>query len=328
MGPLLTWSPEAPHNGTVDDEEILACVAEALGLLPVGGSIEPLGGKQGLFVCRVTLPGSQPLIFKAVRESCRLELRLSAWLSQAIPYAAPAVLYAADDDQRGYYWLVMHDEGPSRLSDDPTISAYAAAASLLGSMQVDSLSRLADLREIGVPEMDAARWEETSLSLLAALDSDELGRIPDRGSLERSLWRVGEMASDAGMLPMALIHGDLHAGNIAANAKGEIRILDWGSAYIGSAFLGLSELLWPAARYARRLGDLGPVRKAYTDQWIPVVGKPGRLGAAVSACDALSRLSLLQESVRRPDRFGDFGAATVASQFVDLCRNWERARTC
>jgi hypothetical protein len=312
----------------VDDEEILACVAEVLGLEPEGGTVTPLGGKQGLFVCRVTLPGSPALIFKAVRESCRQELRLSAWLSEAVPYAVPNVLHSAEDVRRGYYWLVMRDEGPCRLSDRPAIQTYARAAETLARVQIDMMAAVPALRELGLREMDATSWEEMSLSLLSTMEGGNLRVVCEGSVLTDSLWKVGDMAKDASMIPASLIHGDLHSGNILVDSDDRVRLLDWGSSYIGAAHLGLAELLWPASRFGKQLGDLGPVRKAYTDQWVPILGKPGRLAAATSACEALSQLSLLHESLRRPERFGEFGAASVARQFVESYRHWERARAC
>lgn len=312
----------------MDDEEILACVAEALGIQPDGGRVFPLEGRQGLLVSRVTLPGAPSCIFKAVRESCRKELHLASWLSRITPYAVPAVIHIEDDRKRGFYWLMMEDEGDERLCDRPSIQDYARAAGLLARMQVDMLTSLDELNAMGVRTIDTQGWEEIALALLTALDEGRLRFVVEHRGFMEGLWRVGEMASDAAAVPYSLIHGDLHAGNITVSSGGEVRLLDWGSAYVGAAFLGLSELLWPAQRFARRLGDFGPIRKAYLDPWVPLLGKPGRLTHAIAACDALARLSVVQEALRCPERFGDFGAASSANHFVEAGRQWERARTC
>ena len=134
------------------------------------------------------------------------------------------------------------------------------------------------------------------------------------------------MAADASIVPASLVHGDLHGDNIALDGEGTPRLIDWGSAYIGSAFLGLAELLWPLERLSQRANDLGHIRKAYLDLWTPILGKPGRLAPAIAACEALTKMSLVQEARRHPDRFGEYGAATMANHYVEACRRWERSR--
>lgn len=310
------------------DDEILHCVAEALGIPADGGSVTPLGGHQGLIVCRVCLPGAPSCIFKAVRESARSELRLSAWLARAVPGTVPAVLRAEEDVHRGLYWLIMQDEGEARLADRPTQRGYVNAARTLARLQIETLELLIEGTAPDLRTVDPPAWEEMALSLLAFVEERRIGPGVDTASLSAALWRAEELAAHTSVLPMALIHGDLHAGNIVAQDDGSVRLLDWGSAYVGAAFLGLAELLWPAERYIRRIGDLGPIRKAYLDCWVPLLGKPGRLANAVAACESLARMSLIQEALRRPDRFGPFGAVTMANHFVEACRRWERTTAC
>lgn len=310
----------------MDDDEILSCVAEALGISPNGGEIAPLAGKQGLIVCRVTLCGARPVVFKAVKDSGRLELRLSHWLSTVAPYAVAEVLHANEDERRGYYWIILADQGADRLGDRPGLAGYASAASTLARLQIDLMERLDEAAALGVRRVDTRDWVEMALALLGHLDAGEIRGLPCPEALSAALWRSEEMAVAAAILPMSLIHGDLHADNVAIQPDGTVRLLDWGSSYIGQAFLGLSELLWPAERHARQIGSLSSVRKAYLDPWGRIVGKPGRLAGALASCDALARLSVLQEAVRRPERFGLFGAATAANHFIESVKLWERAR--
>jgi len=312
----------------MEDEEILSLVADSLGAKTSVGTVTPLTGKQGLLVCRVQISGSRSAIFKAVRESHKGEVAIAERLAKLLPGTVPAVIRAALDEQRGLYWLVLEDEGPVRLSDQPTIAGYAQAAQRLAEVQIASLASIDELSELGVRIIDMQGWEEMSLGLLAAIDNRSLVALTDPSALSQTLWKVSEIAADAGALPESIVHGDLHAWNIAVRGDGSVRLLDWCSAFIGSAFLGLSELLLPAECHHRTLGDMGHVRKAYLDAWAPIVGKPGRLATAIAACDALARLSLLQEARRSQDRFGEYGAARAANRLMQATRQWERTRAC
>jgi hypothetical protein len=314
----------------VNDEEVAACVAAAIGQ-PVGEArVEPLGGKQGLLVCRVVVPGAGSYIFKVVRASGRRELALTASLSQAAPGTVPSVLACEEDTRRGLYWLVTQDVGPRRMADAPAIEGYMASAQALARIQMQTLEHTESFRQMGVPCVGPPQWEEIALRVLEAAGLSENPVLrAQQADLERAVWTTSDIARDTVTLPMALIHGDLHAGNIALadGAPVTVCLLDWGSAYLGAALLGLEELLWPAARYLRSQEDLNRVRAAYFREWTPVLGKPGRLERASAACRALVHLELLEEGLRRPAGLGiqdDFGFAAALRKYLEAWRAWER----
>jgi aminoglycoside phosphotransferase (APT) family kinase protein len=309
----------------VDDEEIAACVAEAVGGAPHGASVHVLSGKQGLIVARVNLPLAGSFVFKAVKESSRRELALTEFVSRFAPAASPRVLAVRDDVRRALYWLVMEDVGDRRLADAPTVEAYAEAARSLANLQLVSLDTLADLHAMGVPVVDPGIWEEIALRTLdrAATCGSAVVRS-EMPYLEAAAWDVTDVAADTLTVPLALVHGDIHAGNIVLSADGAcVKILDWGSAYVGAAFLGLEELLWPAARHLGAHTDVGPVRAAYLRAWEPLLGRPGHLERAVAACRVLVRLELVDEALRRPAHYDEFAVATTVQRLAEAWRTWK-----
>jgi aminoglycoside phosphotransferase (APT) family kinase protein len=308
----------------VEDEEIAACVAGAVGSSPDGAQLEVLGGKQGLIVSRVTLLSGGSFVFKAVRESARRELALTEALARIAPAVSPRVIAFKEDAERRLYWLVMEDVGPRRLSDAPAVEGYIAAAHALASLQQASMEALPKLSDLGVPEVSQQTWEEIALRVLDR--GTESGSAVVRSEftrLEQAVWDVPDIAGDTIANPPALVHGDLHAGNIVLTADDpSVRILDWGSAYIGAAFLALEELLWPAARHVRP-ADLSPARAAYLRVWEPLLGKPGRLERAVEACRTLVRLELVDEYLRRPEQYDEYVVAAGMRKLTEAWHSWK-----
>lgn len=311
----------------MDDEEIAACVAAALGCTTAGLEIETLGGRQGLLVCRVRVPGAGSFVFKAVRESGRRELALTALLAQHVPGAVPPVLAYEEDVRRGYYWLVTHDMGARRLADAPSVEGYVATAQTLAQIQLAVLDETEALRSLGVPCVGPSEWEEIALKALEAAQESGGALLQDGLSeLERIVWATTDIARDTLTLPPALVHGDLHGGNVAlldGSPSVGVCLLDWGSAYVGAALLALEELLWPAVRWLRAAEEIDRVRTAYFRAMASLLGKPGRLERAFAACQTLVRLERLYESLRR-DEQDEFASAATLRRLLDAWRHWER----
>lgn len=314
----------------MDDDEIASYVSAVVGGVSQGAQVEPLGGRQGLIVCRVRIAGKGSFIFKAVRESLRRELALTARLSKEVPGTVPQVLAYEEDERRELYWLVESDMGARRLSDAPTVEWYCETAESLARVQQALLLESHDLSAMGVPTTETGFWEDVGLRALEEIAQSRGSLL--RGlydTLEAVIWSVDDLALDASVLPVALIHGDLHPGNVALLSEHPPRVclLDWGSAYLGPAFLALEEMLFPAARYLKPGEGFNRVRSAYLRSWTSMLGKPGRLERATLACQTLVRLMMLEESLRRcmPESNSDlFVCAAVLQRLHESWQQWQR----
>jgi hypothetical protein len=311
----------------VGDDEIVFCAAEACGRSAKAATVEPMTGKQGLIVCRVRFVDDFTCIFKAVREVRKHEIAISLLLCKIAVDMVPWVLGSDEDVSRGLYWFVMEDLGTVRLADRPSTYLYARAGHDLASLQMASMEHADCLAKCGVPQVSIGRWEEIALHLLeTALQCSKRSAIMDFSTLEEVVWNVSRLARDAEALPLTLIHGDLHAANISIGVCGEsVKLMDWGSSYMGSAFLALEELLWPAARHLKTSVDIDQVRTAYLRAWAPILGKPGHLQTPLAACRALVRMELLLEALRPTTVEDTFAIAATFNRMVEAYRDWKKS---
>ncbi len=311
----------------MDDTQIACYVADAVGCSAEGLCIERLRGAQGLLICRVRTRDSRSYVFKVVPASRRREIALTARLAALSPATTVGVVASEEDERREVYWLVMRDLGVMRLADRPSGEGFTSAAESLARLQLETLTEAAALRDLGVREVGVSDWEEIALLTLESAERADLAGLVPLRELEAGVWNVTRIAIDAAALPSALVHGDLHAGNIAI-CGGEIRLLDWGSAYIGPAFLALEELLLPAANHLKRACDLDRVSAAYMRAWTPQLGRPGRLDRPRLACRTLVRLQVLSAAIKA-DRLGPppdpYIAATAFRRFHEACSAWSKA---
>lgn len=315
----------------MDDEEIIACVAAAVNSSGAGARLETLSGRQGLLVCRVVLQDGVSYVFKAVKEGTRRELSLTALLAELVPGLVPGVIAYEEDTRRGLFWLIMTDVGSRRLADDPRIENYMSAARLLAQLQMALLERAEAVSALGVPVVTPTRWEEIALRVLESFNLDLGACMPllrrAEAEIEAIAWETTELVKATLSLPLVLVHGDLHAGNVALLPAAEsdvtsLCLLDWGSAYMGAAFLGLEELLLPASRHLRSQEAESRVRAAYLREWTPVLGKPGLQERALLASRILVRLELLDEQLRRVCTEDPFAVAAAGQRLVEAWRGW------
>jgi hypothetical protein len=309
----------------MDDEDIIAYAEYALGYPLTDVQIIPLSGKQGLFVCR--LKAQQGCyIFKAVTRANQRELELSAVLADISPDQVPEVYHYEADKARNLFWLLTRDAGSKRLSDAPAIENYLQAARSLAQLQKAGAENLAALIKIGVPCMQSAQWEEMALRILDELKELQNpmmhSAVPD---IENILWSVDLLVRDTESLPLSIIHGDLHAKNIAIRSEEDrgICLLDWGTAYLAPILLGIEELLWPAARYFSKEEEILRIQSAYFRELSSFLGKPSHLTRAAFACRFLVRMALAEQSLTfSMDTYRDQDYLII-SAFRNLLRAWQ-----
>jgi len=222
-------------------------------------AIEPLKSWCISTVLRVHTT-TRPMFFKA---SLDLPLFVNegvvmAGLAQLYPDCIPAPL-AVNATQR---WMLLEDLGGSIGRDAPfeqQVNLFQAMAHL----QIDSSRRIDSLLQIGcidrrIPwlqsHLDALMADEITLSLLEGAE---------RKALVRALPRLQSLLDELDSLPIppALLHGDLHTGNVVIQ-DGKIRLFDWTDAAISHPFFDL-DIIFTMENTARRK----TLEDAYLSAW-------------------------------------------------------------
>lgn len=180
---------------------------------------------------------SHPVFFKA-------SLDLPLFVNEGVVMAGLARLYPDNIPtplavNAARNWMLLEDLGGPIGSAAP----FALKEGLFQAMariQIDSSHRLDSLFQIGcidrrIPwlqaHLKALLADEITLSLLTQAEREELRR-----ALPRLQMLLSEL--DSLSIPPALIHGDLHTGNVALR-DGKIQIFDWTDAAITHPFFDL-----------------------------------------------------------------------------------------
>jgi len=157
-------------------------------------------------------------------------------------FGAPALYASVHDEARERYWLFVEDLGESTL-EDGDVEDWLSAARWLAALHGENSGREDELRSLGCLGEHGLRFYRTlaakarqNLTLAGAADA--LARFEElmRGyeSIVNSL--VGR--------PRTLVHGDLGPHNVALQAGGRIRPVDWEWAAVGPGAWDLSRLLY------------------------------------------------------------------------------------
>ena len=86
------------------------------------------------------------------------------------------------------------------------------------------------------------------------------------------------MEATACGVPDTLVHGDLHAGNVAIGG-GRPVVFDWTDASMGHPFLDVATFLQPSRLFAESPDARERLRAAYLDEWRGIAS-PGDLARA------------------------------------------------
>jgi fructosamine-3-kinase len=180
---------------------------------------------------------SRPVFFKA---SLELPLFVNegvvmAGLAQLYPDYIPAPL--AVNAARN--WMLSEDLGEP-IGRDAPYEQKEGLFQAIARMQIDSSQRLDNLLRIGcidrcIPwlqaHLDALLADEITLSMITPAEREEL---------RRALPRLQQLLTELDSLPIppALLHGDLHTGNVALR-DGRSQIFDWTDAAITHPFFDL-----------------------------------------------------------------------------------------
>jgi hypothetical protein len=152
----------------------------------------------------------------------------TVWLKQGPPFFAheAAVIGWASSHGARVPGLIAADGGRMLLRDIPGDDLYGAPPAVREAIAVDhhqtqlaSLAALGELAALGVPDRRGARLV------------DRLDRVLPPDPVVRRVPELLDQAYRCG-IPDALVHGDLHPGNVRGDAEHRT-LLDWGDSYLG-----------------------------------------------------------------------------------------------
>lgn len=198
-------------------------------------------------VWRLDGPGGTAWL-KQVPAFFRHEAAVLRWLGRAAP-GRTSTLLADDGDGR---MLIEHVPGEDRYG--APIEERLAMAGGFHPVQVRSVPDVADLVAAGVPDLRADALPGWIRDRLVGHDTSPVQSL--LAGLEARLDEVRACG-----LPDTLVHGDLHPGNVRADAGRHV-VIDWGDAFVGHP-------AFDALRLAEGLADdvAAPVLAEWCARW-------------------------------------------------------------
>jgi len=234
-------------------------------------------------VLRLRTPGGDAYL-KALPPEYASETRLTRALGALYPAHIPPVL-AADDER---HWLLLGAAGP--LMDNGDISRWEVAVTLLAHLQIASTACREQLLATGCPDQRPSRLAAQVDPLVgdadvrAVLDAAEYAQLRAHAPALKA--RCEQLAGYG--LPSALVHGDLHTGNIAVR-QGQLVFVDWGDGCVAHPFFALLALL-DANYFPKGEPEVGArLRDLYLAQWA-TYASPERLREALALAEPLAIL--------------------------------------
>lgn len=200
---------------------------------------------------------------KAVPDVFAREGRVTRFLHELHPHAAPEVLAARSDTL-----FLMAGAGGRAFEkrDAPSVARLFARVQRLAE------SRRDDLRAVGCGERPVADLALEIEELLAneallragnALRDDEVAAL--RAARESFLAACARLAASA--IPTTLVHGDAHSGNVVMRGDAPT-LLDWSDAALSFPFLDFSPLYFLGTSSTPEERD--ELRDAYLEAWTDV----------------------------------------------------------
>ncbi|MEP7290260.1 MAG: aminoglycoside phosphotransferase family protein [Chloroflexota bacterium] len=195
------------------------------------------------------LATNEPLVMQA----------LAGWYPQVIPR-----LLAAEPERR---WMLMDAFGDA-LRENADMGVWEAAIRRYVLLQIDSVRHLDALHALGCADRrleTLPQWIDLLLAdseMLAVLEAAEAQQLI---ALAEPLKAFAAKLS-AYKLPVTLVHGDLHPGNIAVQPEGFL-FYDWTDAFIGHPLMDLLTLLNEATEMPDGAQVVARLRDAYLSQW-------------------------------------------------------------
>ena len=181
------------------------------------------------------------LWFKASCRHFHAEPASTRLVGELLPEHSPRVV-ATDDHRR---WTLV-EELPGAHEDeiDLPVGAGAHLGRIVATLQIRSLTHLAEVEAAGVPMRDLTTTRlEFDEVLTSSIELDLLTRdeLEAARALRGQVHAVLDELANLG-IPDALVHGDLHIGNVAHHGDALV-IYDWSDAAISHPFPDIAHLV-------------------------------------------------------------------------------------
>ena len=242
------------NEQALPDDTIAWVLAAHDGLEIVDSHVEALsGGTVAARIARIDVcvraRGGDRIVRLVRKWTWRHEV-LGLKAAQSVQRRAPAIplLIAYGHDNSGW-WLIT-----------PFYEGAGVEARRIPTLVFESLAHLHaryanDWKELrGIPVIDADWWEELCLAYAMPMLDRQAATRPT-ASLQRARELLVNVARDKAVadvlirLPKALLHGDVHPGNVIASTSGDGYLIDWGSARIGAPMLDLANVTTPETEH-------------------------------------------------------------------------------
>lgn len=245
------------------------------------------------------------------------EGRLMESLARYFPRWIPGPIARHD----GNSWMLLDDFGPNLWQRDKEKADFAPAAAEYARLQQASAERVGELLALGCIDRRLPVLAGQIDPLLAHPLTARHAKAEERSQLAGLAPRLRERCAQLAAigLPDALVHGDLHLGNVAAKDDGFL-FFDWSDACVAHPFLDMITPYYMEKDEAKRARG----KEAYLAAWEGWASRSAleeawRLAKPLAALhQAVSYLHILigTEEVVHPemaDGLRDFVALTLAA---------------
>jgi fructosamine-3-kinase len=203
-------------------------------------SVEPLKSWAISVVLRAHSEDGRTFFFKASRD-------LPLFVNEGMVMTGLARLYPANvpmplaiDAARG--WMLLADFGPP-LGRQATLDQQVQMYQTMARIQLDSSGQIETLLRAGCIYRPIPWLQERLEGLMADTYSLSPLRQEERDTLVGALPRLRGLLDELDGLPIppALIHGDLHMGNVAL-VNGAVQFFDWTDAAVSHPFFDIFDI--------------------------------------------------------------------------------------
>lgn len=231
---------------------------------------EQLNGCETFSLIRFTTT-KQPVWFKAVGEPNLHEYAISLALGRLLPNYVPSIL-ATKPEWHG--WL-MSDGGGQTLDEVQNPSAWQAALTTLGNLQIESIGMEGELLDAGCRDLHMASLldlVDPFLEVMAELMKHQT-KVPPPILSPQELSSLGVILKDALnclsalRIPNTLGHSDFNPGNIIVGSE-RCTFIDWAEAHVSHPFLTFEYLMSHLRKDYQELNLVeDDLRSCYSRRW-------------------------------------------------------------